>query len=224
MIRRLLIASASFAVLTLPASAAPTVQRVRGTIESATPGVLTLKTDDGTSIVLQLASDTKFASVTASSLDAVKEGVFIGTATKGEPATALEVAVFPESMRGTGEGHYDWDSITDTTRSGATPVKSSMTNGTIAATAKPMTKSSMTNGTVKGGSAAGGGKKITVTYEGGRSLDVTVPPTAPVVTFAPADAAILKAGAKMFAIAAGDGAKLDAKLVAVGKDGVTPPM
>jgi hypothetical protein len=162
--------------------------------------------------------------VTKSSLDAVKEGVFIGTATKGDtPPTALEVVVFPDSMRGTGEGHYDWDTITDTTKSGAKPVKSSMTNGTIKSTAAPIVKSSMTNGTVKSGSVAGGAKTITVTYQGG-SLDITVPAKAPIVAFEPADISILKPGAKIFAVAAGEGTKFDAKLVAVGKDGLTPPM
>jgi hypothetical protein len=220
---RTTLAAASILVLTVAASAAPTLERVRGTIESSDNGTLTVKTADGTSKAVTLAPDTKFTSVVKASLDDVKDGVFIGTATKGEPPVALEVVLFPDSMRGTGEGHYDWDTITDTTEGGKA-VKSSMTNGTIKATAKPMTKSAMTNGTVKSGSVAGGAKKLTVTYDNGKSLDVTVPPSAPIVAFQPADKAVLKAGAPVFVVSTVDGTKLSAKMVAVGKDGVTPPM
>ena len=220
---RTTLAAASILALTVAASAAPTLQRVRGTIESSDNGTLTVKTADGKSQAVTLAPDTKFTSVVKASLDDVKDGVFIGTATKGEPPVALEVVLFPDSMRGTGEGHYDWDMITDTTEGGKA-VKSSMTNGTIKATAKPMTKSAMTNGTVKSGSAAGGAKKLTVTYDNGKSLDVTVPPTAPIVAFQPADKAVMKPGASVFVVSMVDGAKLNAKMVAVGKDGVTPPM
>lgn len=220
---RLSLAAASILALTVAASAAPTVQRVRGTIETAGNGTLTVKTADGASTAITLVPDTKFTSLVKASLDDVKDGVFIGTATKGEPPVALEVVLFPEAMRGTGEGHYDWDTIVDTT-AGGTPVKSSMTNGTIKATAKPMTKSAMTNGTVKAGSAAGGAKKLTVTYEGGKSLDITVPASAPIVAFQPADMSALQPGAHVFVVSTVDGTKLNAKMVAVGKDGVTPPM
>ena len=142
MIRLMTLATASLFAFTAAAAAAPTLQRMRGTIESNTNGTLTIKMNDGKSAAITLGGDTKFASVVKSSLDSVKDGVFIGTATKGDnPPTALEVVVFPDSMRGTGEGHYDWDTITDTTMSGGKEVKSSMTNGTIKATSKPMTKS-----------------------------------------------------------------------------------
>jgi hypothetical protein len=215
---------AAVSVLALSASAAlaaPQLQRVRGTIESATDTMVTVKTSDGKTQTVALAPDSKFASVVTSSLSDVGDGKFIGTATKGEPPVAIEVVIFPDSMKGTGEGHYDWDSITDTT-GGSAPVKSSMTNGTVKA--KPLTKSAMTNGTIKTGSAMGTGKKITVTYDNGKSLDIAVPATAPIVAFEPADKSILKPGAHLFAVAVVDGDKLDGKLITVGKDGVTPPM
>ena len=217
---------AAFALLALTtaASAEPTLQRVRGTVDSVGAGSVTIKTNDGKSTAVTLAPDTKFASVVKSSLDAVTTGVFIGTATKGtNPPTALEVVVFPESMRGTAEGHYDWDTITDTTEGGK-PVKSAMTNGTIKTATKPVTRSAMTNGTVKSGASADGAKKLTVTFDGDKSLDIAVPPSAPIVAFEPGDQSVLKPGAKIFAVAAVNGDKLDGKLVAVGKDGVTPPM
>ena len=214
----------SLAAFALSAQAAPQMERIRGTIESATGNTIVVKTADGKMKTLTLSPDTKYTSVVKSSLEKVDDGKFIGTATKGEPPVALEVVIFPESMKGTAEGHYDWDAITDTTAGGKAPVKSSMTNGTIKSAAMPMTKSSMTNGTIKSGSAMGGSKKITVTYDNGNSLDITVPPSAPIVAFEVADKSVVKVGSAVFSPAAVDGDKLMAKIVAVGKDGVTPPM
>ncbi|MCJ2008155.1 metal ABC transporter permease [Methylobacterium sp. E-041] len=206
------------------AQAAPVVERLRGTIEAVAPGAITLKTIDGVSETIALGDDTKFVSVVKASLDDVKEGTFIGTATKGEsPRTAIEVVLFPEAMRGTGEGHYGWDAIPDTTAGGAR-VKSAMTNGTVKADAPaPRVKSAMTNGTVSASAAGGGERTLTVTYKDGAQT-VVVPPQVPVVTFEPADRAVLKPGAKAFVTAARDGSALSARRVAVGKDGLTPPM
>ncbi|MCJ2112498.1 metal ABC transporter permease [Methylobacterium sp. E-025] len=206
------------------AQAAPVVERLRGTIEAVAPGAITLKTIDGVSETIALGDDTKFVSVVKASLDDVKEGTFIGTATKGEsPRTAIEVVLFPEAMRGTGEGHYGWDAIPDTTAGGAR-VKSAMTNGTVKADAPASrVKSAMTNGTVSASAAGGGERTLTVTYKDGAQT-VVVPPQVPVVTFVPADRAVLKPGAKAFVTAARDGSALSARRVAVGKDGLTPPM
>ncbi|AWN44076.1 metal ABC transporter permease [Methylobacterium durans] len=219
-------ALAGFLALTGAAQAAPELQRVRGTIESADANAVTVKTSDGASETVQLGG-AKFVWVAKSSLEAVKDGVFIGTATKGEnPMTALEVAIFPDSMRGTGEGHYAWDAITDHTAAGGAKVKSAMTNGTVKAESAgaPKVKSAMTNGTVARSGGSAGEKTLTVTYDKEGSKQIVVPPQAPIVAFEPADAAILKPGSKIFVVAAKDGTKLDGKLVAVGKDGLTPPM
>ena len=222
MIRPIATAAALVALATA-ASAAPTLQRVRGTVVSATATTLTIKTRDGSTKEVALDPTTKFASVVKSSLDDVGDGKFIGTATKGEPPVAIEVVIFPDSMKGTGEGHYPWDEIPDTSGGGA-PTKSAMTNGTIKSAAKPMTKSAMTNGTVGGAASGSGGKSITVTYDNGKSLAIKVPAGAPIVAFTVADKSILVAGAPVFANSAVDGGKLDAKFVAVGKDGIVPPM
>ena len=206
------------------AEAAPVVERLRGTIEAVAPGSITLRTIDGASETIALGNDTKFVSVVKASLDDVKEGTFIGTATKGEnPRTAIEVVLFPEAMRGTGEGHYGWDTIPDTT-AGGTRVRSAMTNGTVKADAPaPRVKSAMTNGTVSGSATAAGARTLTVTYKDGAQT-VVVPPEVPVVTFEPADRAVLAHGAKAFVTAARDGTALSARRVAIGKDGLTPPM
>ena len=225
MIRFTSLAAATLLGSTVLASAAPQLERVRGTIESATATSVTVKTGNGKTQEVTLTPDTKFLTVIKSSLDEVKDGKFIGTATKGEnPPVALEVVIFPAAMKGTGEGHYDWDRITDTTAGGTPMVKSSMTNGTIKTTGKPLTKSAMTNGTIKTGSSMGGSKMIDVTYDNGQSLKIKVPPTAPIVEFEPADKSILMTGAHVFSITVVDGSKLTAKVVSVGKDGLTPPM
>ena len=141
--------------------------------------------------------------------------------------TALEVVLFPESMRGTGEGHYGWDAITDHTAGAGAKVKSAMTNGTVKAESPnaPKVKSAMTNGTVKADKAASGGERtLTVSYGKDGSKEIVVPSSAPIVAFEPADKAILTPGSKVFAVVAKDGPKAEGKLVAVGKDGLTPPM
>ena len=223
MARSILVAAASLVAMTVAAQAGP--ERVRGTIESVSDSAITVKTADGTKEVA-LAPDTKFVWVVKSSLDEVKDGKFIGTATKGEnPPTALEVVVFPASMNGTAEGHYAWDSIEDKTGGGMT--KSKMTNGTIKSSSMgggSMTKSKMTNGTIKSSSMGGGDKMITVTYDNGQELKIAVPPSAPIVAFDPADKAIVTKGSTVFTVAVPDGGKLNAKLVAIGKDDVKPPM
>jgi hypothetical protein len=207
---------------------AQTAQRVRGTIESVQDDALTVKpSDGGDSRKVTITADSKFAFVVPSDLDAIKPGVFIGTATKGPDnhPIALEVVVFPDSMRGTAEGHYPWDMLPDTAKSGAHEVKSSMTNGAVAAAKKPsMVHSAMTNGTVKTDTNKANGKRLSVSFSGGKTLSILVPPNVPIVAFEPSDRSILAVGAKVFIVAANANGTLAAKLVAVGKNGLTPPM
>lgn len=210
------------------ADAAPELQRVRGTVEKSDGGTLTIKTNEGATQTVRIEGAT-FAWVVTSSLDQIRDGVFIGTATKGDnPPTALEVVLFPEEMRGTAEGHYAWDAIPDQTGGGSV-VKSSMTNGTVkagGAGGAPKVKSSMTNATVAGNTAGGasGERTLTVTYDKDGAKTIVVPPKAPIVAFEKSDKSVLTPGGKIFVVAAKDGDTLTAKLVAVGKDGLTPPM
>jgi hypothetical protein len=205
--------------------AAPKVERVRGTIETVEPDKVSIRTIDGQTETVTLTPQTRYASLVRSSLSAITDGSFIGTATKGDnPPTALEVHIFPESMRGTGEGHRDWDTIPDTLAGGAR-VKSAMTNGTVKTSsgAGPRVKSAMTNGTVASRAGAGGATTLVVTYGKDQSLTILVPPQAPIVAYEPADRAIVQAGGKIFLTAERDGDKLTAVRVAVGRDGLTPP-
>jgi hypothetical protein len=223
------VAGAAFIGLTVLAQAAAPPARLRGTVEAVEPSAITLKTTDGRTERVALADDAKVSWVVPASLDQIKEGTFIGTATKGQnPMTALEVVLFPEAMRGTGEGQYPWDEIADTT-AGGTRVKSAMTNGTVKAeatgsTGAPKVKSAMTNGTVKAEASKDGFRTLTVDYGSGQSSTILVPPTAPVVTFEPATRAALSKGAKVFVVATKNEGGLTATRVAVGKDGLTPPM
>jgi hypothetical protein len=130
-------------------------------------------------------------------------------------------------MKGMGEGHYDWDRIPDTTLSGGGTTASTMTNGTVS-TAAPagddkMVNSTMTNGTVSSAGEAGGAKQITITYKGGRQI-ILVPPTVPVVTYEPGDKSDVAPGAAVFVNGVNQDGKVTANAVAVGIDGVKPPM
>ncbi|MDP4021929.1 metal ABC transporter permease [Methylobacterium sp. NEAU 140] len=222
-------------MLALPvtARAAPQVERLRGTIAAVEGATVTLRTADGREDRFTVAPDARISWVVPSSLDAIRDGVFIGTATRDEPPVALEVVLFPESMRGTGEGRYPWDAIADPTAGGAR-VRSTMTNGQVTADVRstapdiapeagPRVKSTMTNGTV---TARGGGaeRTLTVDYGKGQSIQILVPPGAPVVTFEPADRGAITAGAKAFVVVAREDGRATARRIAVGKDGLTPPM
>jgi hypothetical protein len=213
------------------AAAEPAVQRVRGSVTTVADNVFSIHPADGADQQISTTADTKYLRVVKSSLDKVEPGSYIGTATKtvGSNLVALEVLIFPPDMKGTGEGHYDWDNIPDTTRSGGGSTHSSMTNGNVAAVAagkSPSVKSSMTNGNVASVAAQNGTKQLTVTYNGGEQT-ITVPPTAPIVTFQPGMKSDLATGASAFVLVATDGksaAPSVAQLVAIGVDGVKPPM
>jgi len=147
-----------------------------------------------------MASNMNIAGITKISLSDIKVGSFIGTTTvpgqNGTP-TAVEVHVFPESMRGTGEGSRPWD-------------------------LKP--NSTMTNATVAESVVSNDGHTLAVKYKDGEKK-VLVTPQTPVVTYVPGDKSELKAGAKVIAFMKQlpDGS-FETNRVAVGRDGLTPPM
>jgi hypothetical protein len=114
-------------------AATGTPERVRGTIASATADSVTVDTDKP--VTITLTGNTSYLKVEKTNLNKVEKGSYIGTATKdvGGTQVALEVVIFPPSMRGAGEGHYAWDKIRDTTLSGGAQTSSSMTNGNVSA-------------------------------------------------------------------------------------------
>ena len=225
---KLFMGRAVVCLLALPGAvlAASAPERIRGTVEAVDAGSMTVHTIDGGTATIALTKDTKVVSLVKSSLSAITTGSFVGTATKGDnPPTALEIHIFPEAMRGTGEGHRDWDTIPDTLAGGGR-VKSAMTNGTVrvAASPAPKVKSAVTNGTVSRSSAANGEQMLTLTYGDGEAKTVAVLPQTPIVAYEPADQSAIRPGAKVFVTAERHGDTLTALRANVGKDGVTPPM
>ncbi|OSQ39733.1 hypothetical protein [Thalassospira mesophila] len=220
--------SVAFTPLASFANAAPTPEHLRGTIASITPQSLVIHTRDDKDVTVILDDQTSYSAVVKSSLDDITEGSYIGTATKtiGSKLIALEVSIFPPEMRGAGEGHYAWDKIADTTLAAGAATASAMTNGnvtTVASSGKTDVNSAMTNGNVATAAAKGGLTVLNVTYKGGKQT-VLVPPTAPVVALQIGSKADLATGAAVFVVALKDGTTTTAKLVAVGKGGVIPPM
>ena len=226
MIRLLTLTLVTTTALSVAVLAAPTSERVRGTVESIAGNTVTVHPEQGADVKVTIGDNTKYVSVVKSNLSDVAEGSYIGTATKGSGdfLVALEVVVFPPAMRGTGDGHYPWDKLPDPTTGNAS-VASAMTNGAVATASPASTQevsSAMTNGNVQSSSEQGGAKKLTVTYKGGQQT-ILVPPTAPIVALQPADKAVLKQGAQIVAFAQNDDGTLTAGMIAVG-DGVKPPM
>jgi hypothetical protein len=174
--------------------------RVRGTIERADGQTLTLKSGDGAEMKLTLTSNAQIVAVVKASMADIKENTFLGSAAMPQPdgtQKALEVHIFPEAMRGTGEGHRPY-----------APVKgSTMTNGAAAAA----TVTGVDGGTMK------------VKYKDGEQT-IVVPPNTPIVRYEMGSAADLKAGAHFTVLAATkkpDGT-LEAARINVGRDGVVP--
>jgi hypothetical protein len=122
--RRVLAAASLMSIcMVLPASAQETV-RIRGTVERIDGPVYVVKNRDGAEVKLTLTDNPLFVAIVPAKMADIKQGMFVGSAGMMQPdgtQKAIEVHIFPESMRGTGEGHYDWDLLP----------KSKMTNGNV---------------------------------------------------------------------------------------------
>src|SRR3977135_1987872 len=119
---RLMLVGAVVAALSAPAAAQ--TLRVRGTIEKADGNVLTLKSSDGAQLKLTLTDDARIVAVVKASMADIKEGTFLGSAAMPQPdgsQKALEVHIFPEQMRGTGEGHRPYAPVPNTPTTPAPP-------------------------------------------------------------------------------------------------------
>lgn len=197
---RALVLATLLAGLSLPAFAQTTPVRIRGTIESLDGNALTVKTREGPNVKIALADNYTVAAVVPLELSSIAAGSYIGTAAmcKSDGCTALEVLVFPEAMKGTGEGRFPWDLQPEST----------MINASVATVA----------------AGAGSSRELTVTHKGETSK-VMVPVGVPIVTFENAERSLLKAGVPVFigAQKAADGS-LSAARVTAGKNGVAPPM
>jgi hypothetical protein len=182
------------------AQQSPTPTRVRGAIEAVKGDVLEVKSRGGEDVALRMTSDIRIVGIVKIALSDIKVGSFIGTTTvpgEGGLQNAVEVHVFPENMRGTGEGSRPYD-------------------------LRP--NSSMTNATVSESVVSNDGHTLLIKYKDGEKK-VLVSPETPVVTYVPADKTDLKPGAKIIAFMKKlpDGS-FETNRVSVGRDGLTPPM
>ena len=111
-IRRTLGPAGFALVLTASVVNAQDTVRVRGTIDRIEGPVYIVKSRDGGELKVSLADNGGVTAIVKASLSDIKQGSFVGVA--GMPQAdgsqkAIEVLIFPEAMRGTGEGHYPWD-------------------------------------------------------------------------------------------------------------------
>jgi hypothetical protein len=188
------------ALVSTSAFADVTPVRVRGSVVSLDGAKLVVHAKDGKDVTVNLADNFAALAVVKASMADIKEGTFIGTATVTQPDStlrSLEVVVFPDKMRGTGEGHYPWDLGSS----------SMMTNATVANAVKGVE-----------------GQTVTVTYKGGEKK-IDIPANVPVVALVPATKEEIKPGAVVFVPTQRqpDGS-LNGGAVLFGKDGVIPPM
>jgi hypothetical protein len=183
-----------------PAASEGTPMRVRGTVEKLDGRALTVTSRDGQSATIALAENVNVSTLVKKTLADIKPGDFVAsTGVKGTDGRlhAVEVRIFPEAMRGVGEGQYPWDLTPD---------------------------SVMTNATVSGVATATDGQVLKVNFKGGES-EFIVGPEVPVLGVGPGDLSLLKPGVAVFVIARKmpDGSITAARLYAE-KDGVKPPM
>jgi outer membrane lipoprotein SlyB len=185
-------ATAGFAEDTTPA-------RVRGTLEQVNGNALTVKTRNGTTTTIQLKDGAAIVAVTKGAMSDIKENSFVGIAAMPQPdgtIKAIEVSVLAEPLRGTGEGHYPWDLMPNST----------MTNATVTQQVKKQE-----------------GNTLTLKYKDGEKT-IVVPADATIVNLIPGDKADLKPGAKVFIPTKNSDRSWVATVALVGRDGITPPM
>jgi hypothetical protein len=196
-------------------------EHIRGAIQNLDGHVLMVATSAG-SVRVRLEPSTRVATVVQSDRAHITDGSFLGITSITESdgsRRAVEVHIFPEAMRGTGEGSYGWDwpgASRSTKMTNGTASK--MTNGTVS-------KSKMTNGIA---TTQVGGSSLTVQYKddaSGGSQTIKIPPGVPVVAIEPGQSQDLQPGVHIFAIAIRDAVgSLIADRVLAGKNGLIPPM
>ena len=205
--RRILLSLVAIVALQAPPAGAQaqapavdgTPTRVSGTVAKLDGNTLTVTTKDGQTANVMLAPDVAVFGLAKATLADIKPGDFVasgGVRTPDGKIHAVEVRIFPESLRGAGEGQRPWD-------------------------VKP--EGVMTNATVGTVIASADGGLIKVTYKGGES-EYTVGPDVPILLYVPGDTSLLKPGAAVFLVALKkpDGI-LTANRVTAEKDGVKPP-
>ena len=192
--------AAGLMLLSASLAQAQTPIRVRGAITKVEGQTLTIASRDNSTVDIKMADNFTVIGVVKAAMSDIKAGTFVGIAGLAQPDgsfRAQEVLVFPESARGTGEGHYPWDLSPGST----------MTNATVDVMVERVE-----------------GPILTLKHKGG-SVQMAVPTDVPIVTFAPGDRVLLQPGAHVFIPAQqqADGT-VTASRALVGKDGLVPPM
>jgi hypothetical protein len=181
-----------------PSQAAQPV-RVRGTIQSVEGGKLSIATKSNGVVSVDISDRTGINGLEAKTVRDIGENTFVGaTAVKNSAGRwqATEIHIFPEAMRGAGEGHYAWD----------------------------LPESSMTNGAVTGNTSGAGGRTLKVKYADGET-DVDVTPKTAIVALTQGNRELLKPGATVFVLAIPQqGGGVAAVAVIAETNGVKPPM
>jgi hypothetical protein len=182
--------------------------RVRGTIDQIEGSMMTVKSREGDTLKVKLADDGKVVALVKASMADIKPNSYVGSTAMPQPDgswKAIEVHIFPEEMRGTGEGDRPYDY----------KPQSTMTNGTV---------NSVGKSTVGGTVVSEEGTTLTLGYkDDSKKIDVT--PETVIVSYMPGSREELKPGARIYIPAAtrqADGTLMTAR-INVGR-GVTPPM
>jgi len=200
-VMRRTLGAAAIALLFATAAIAQQPSRIRGQIEKADGGMLSLKTRDGAMLNVKVADDARVAALVKASLADIKNDSYIGVAGMPRPDGSIEafsVHIFLPSQRGVvPDRHGPWD-------------------------AKP--GSTMTNAFVESSVAEKDGQTLMVKYKDGEKK-IVVTPTTTITAVAPGNKDELKAGAQIIIMASDkqpDGSVL-AKTVYIGRS-LTPAM
>lgn len=222
----LALAGVALSLSSLPAAAqqGKPQQHVRGDVVGVKGNTVDVRTRAGQVVHLNVPDHAAIAEVEEADPSAIADGAFVGTTAVPQPdgtLRAIEVHVFPEAMRGAGEGNRPWDLRPGSSMTNATV--SGMSGGKQSAAGKG-TGSSMTNATVAGMKNSGAARTLQLEYQGGKQT-VVVPAGIPIVRLSPGDRSLLKPGAHVFAITTQqeDGSLLAERLT-VGQGAVVPPM
>jgi hypothetical protein len=151
-------------------AAAQAAQRVRATVTSLQGDELAVRTKDDQDLLIRLLEPTTMTARVKSDPSAIQKGRFVGAAAvpgKDGTLSGVEIVVFPDSMRGVGEGHRAWE---------------------------PLPEGTMTNATVADEVTSADGRSLKVTYQGGEKT-IAITPDTKVFTLADASRADLRPGA-----------------------------
>ena len=181
--------------------------RVRGTIDQIEGSMMIVKSREGDTLRIKLADDGSVIALEKASLAHIKPNSYVGSTAMPQPDgtwKAVEVHIFPEAMRGIGEGDRPYDYRPQST----------MTNGTVNNVGK----------STVGGTVSSEGSTITLSYKDG-SKKIELTPETVIVRYLPGSREELKPGARIYIPAAtrqADGTLMTAR-INVGR-GIAPPM